>query len=196
MVCEDGSCHPATALGPSCASGDPDQICLGVKTVAYLEGGQPQVTQEQTLASIAGMNATWAQCKIGFQLEQYEQANPSDHGLASGSAAASQTDAIRRAFTDASHLLIVVTGAWGTVKNAWTQLPGFDTHGAIFESSVADYPQIWAHEIGHYLSLDHAGDAMNVMSAIIYPNSTQLTSSQCDAARASATRDWAPMLRG
>jgi hypothetical protein len=195
MVCQDGVCR-ATNIGQSCQSDDPEQLCLAVKTVSYLNSaGNPQVSPEQTAISMAAMNEVWSQCKIGFQTEVYEQVKAEDYGLSSGSSAANQTDSIRRTFMDDNHLLIVMTGAWGTTKNAWTSMPGGDVHGAVFENSVADYPNIWAHEIGHYLNLDHVNDSSDVMNAVIYPSSKALTLGQCEEARMAAKAYWAQMLR-
>ncbi len=63
-----------------------------------------------------------------------------------------------------------------------------------------DYPQIMTHELGHYLNLPHIADSpdqveTNVMNWMVFPDSTQLETAQCNAARASAQSDWKAMLR-
>jgi predicted Zn-dependent protease len=65
----------------------------------------------------------------------------------------------------------------------------------VFESAVADYPQIMAHELGHYLGLEHVSNTSNAMNAIIYPYSEDLSDSQCDQAREIAQEFWSGMMR-
>jgi len=67
--------------------------------------------------------------------------------------------------------------------------------GVVLEQSVATYGSIVAHELGHYLNLQHTSDAYNIMSPIIYTNSLTLTGDQCAEARATALSFWGNMLR-
>jgi hypothetical protein len=194
--CNSAGASSGKALGPSCAGGGSDTLCIGVNYVSYTDSsGAPVASQDLALHDIEATNDVWKQCGIQFQIESYQAVDPTKYGLDPGAGAANQTDQIRDTFNDGNSFLIVQTGYWGTVKNAWTNLPGSAPYGAVFESTVADYPQIVAHELGHYLGLDHVDDPADVMDAIIYPDSTQLSQDQCDLARATAQDFWANMLR-
>ena len=171
-------------------------MCLGVRYVVYTDSsGKALSTKDQAAKNIAQVNQTWAQCGIEFQIDSYEEVDPGKFNLAYDSQAQNQLDQIRNTFNDGQSLLVVFTGPWGTVKNAWTSMPGSAPYGAVFESTVADYPQIVAHELGHYLGLDHVADNSNVMDAIIYPDSVQLTQDQCNLAQQTAQKYWKTMMR-
>jgi hypothetical protein len=189
-----GGGHGQPVIGESCAGGG-DRICIGVSYVTYVVNGSPVVGADQVAANMERINRIWAQCGIAFQVERYEAVRPEEAGLPSGSAAGSQTEAVRRGLADDSTFLIAQTGYWGTTKNAWTQSPGFSTHGAVLESTVATSAEVIAHELGHYVNLDHVSDSSNLLSPLIYPDSDTLYSSQCATARESAQRDWPAMLR-
>lgn len=192
---DTGSTHVRgiAAVGNGCSS--KDSICLGLRYISYDEGNGPISSAQQAATDVAAINRIWAQCGIEFQIDSYEAVDPTKYGLGSGAAAANQTNAIRNAFNDGRTLLVVYTGYWGTTKNAWTSMPGSPPYGAILESSVVNYPNIVAHELGHYLGLDHYDVTTNVMDTLIYPNSSQLESWQCDTARGVATGTWSAMLR-
>ena len=108
-------------------------------------------------------------------------------------------DAIRTPFQDEKYLVVVNTGAWdhGSMgpANAWTAMPGQSPSGAVLESRVATDSGITAHELGHYLGLDHVNDETDLMNPIIYPSSTLITSEQCQEMRAIATTTRAATLR-
>jgi hypothetical protein len=57
------------------------------------------------------------------------------------------------------------------------------------------HPEIYAHELGHYLSLDHVSDAKNVMAERVAPDSLGVTREQCLAAREAVRTYWSRMLR-
>lgn len=193
--CNNAGASGKAVAGPSCAGGKSDTLCIGVNYVSYTDSGTPIADQALAVQDIQATNDIWKQCGIQFQIESYQAVDPAKYGLDPGAGAANQTDQIRNTFNDGNTFLIVQTGYWGTVKNAWTNLPGSAPYGAVFESTVADYPQIVAHELGHYLGLDHVADPADVMDAIIYPDSTQLTPDQCELARSTATSFWSNMLR-
>ena len=185
-----------TITGETCHSNDPHHICLALHYVVYKDTNNVPVIDSKTVTdNMAAINRVWNHCDLGFQIEKFEEAQPTDKNLAFGAESLNQLDPIRKAFMDPSTLLVVTTGDWGTVKNAWTSMPGSELYGAILESSVGNYPNIIAHELGHYLNLDHVADNSNVMDAIIYPTSTSLDQGQCDAARATAQGLWKAMLR-
>ena len=52
-----------------------------------------------------------------------------------------------------------------------------------------------AHELGHYLNLEHVSDQYNVMNPVVYGNSFNLTDDQCAEARATAISFWSNALR-
>jgi hypothetical protein len=184
---------------PSCVSSDPNHICLAVQFVSYKDSnGTPVANVSQVNTILGTMNKLWSQCNIGFQVEKYEQVDPTQVGLSYGAASQSETDQIRNAYgTEKNMLLAVNTGPWGTAVNAWTNMPGNAPYGAVMEQSIVDYGNgiIYAHEFGHYLGLDHVSDQSDLMNAIIYTSSTTLTSDQCATARAAATGIWSAMTR-
>jgi hypothetical protein len=193
----DGTANGAI-IGESCVSNDPNKLCLAMHFVTYTSGGVPAASEAQLAQIVKKMNEMFSQCDIGFQIEHHETANPSDHGLAYGAASQNQLTQIRNDFTNSNdELLAVTTGPWGTAVNAWTAMPGGGPYGAIMESSIVGYNGgiIYAHEFGHYLGLDHYGNTANLMNPVIYGTSTQLTSSQCETARSTASSYWAAMLR-
>lgn len=189
------------ALGETCHTGDANHICLSLKYVVYKdESGQPVVPDSQVIENIAQINQVWSQCDLGFEIGEYVVADPTQSGLIFNTSSSGELDRIRDAYGDDSNLLVVTTGEWsGSLgagsANAWTNMPGTGTYGAILEASVGNYPNIIAHELGHYLNLDHVSDASDVMSPIIYDTSTALTASQCDAARSAAAYYWQAMVR-
>ncbi len=184
----------ASAVGPGCSGGN-GSVCLGIRYISYDEGKGPISSKEQAASDLEGINRIWAQCGIQFEIDSYEAVNPTSYGLASGSDAQNQLDAIRNAFNDGHSLLVVYTGYWGSTKNAWTSMPGSAPYGAVLESSVVNYPNIVAHELGHYLGLDHVDDTANVMNALIYSDSKALDSGQCDLARQTVQQSWSTAQR-
>jgi hypothetical protein len=191
---------PSSMVGTGCHSNDPNQICIGVKFVTFKDSaGTPTVTQNQAIADMATTNVIWKQCNIAFQIDEYSAVAPGDSNLEYATSSFSALDTIRNQFNDGKTFLVAVTGQWvgalNTNANAWTNLPGSGSYGAIFESSVGTYGNIVAHELGHYLNLDHVNDQSDVMNPVIYDNSIGLYNSQCSAARAAATGYWGKMLR-
>jgi hypothetical protein len=188
-------------IGDSCQSNDTNQLCLALKYVVYQDStGTPVVTDDGTVANLEAINDVWSQCDIAFEIENYEAVDPSSEGLLYHTSTSGQLNTVRSAFEDSRTLLVVTTGNWsGTLgagsANAWTMMPGGSPYGVVLEAAVASYPNIIAHELGHYLNLDHIADSTEVMNAVIYTSSTQLTSSQCSTARSAAINYWASMLR-
>jgi hypothetical protein len=190
-------------IGESCKSSDPNHICLALKYIVYTDSsGRPSVTSTQAAANIKVINKIWNQCNIGFQIETYHQIEPSKHHLVFSTANIGDLDEIRSTFEDPDHLLVVTTGSWNrtgslghTSANAWTSLPGSTPYGAVLEASVGNFGNILAHELGHYLNLDHLSEATDLMNPIIYDNSTQLNQDQCNSARSTANSYWADMER-
>ena len=184
------------ALGDSCNSSDPKALCLGLRYVSYKDPDGRAVTSPELAASnILTVNSIYKTCGIQFQIDEYKAVDPITLGIAYGADSVNQLEQIRNTFGFDDSLLVVQTGPWGTTKNAWTAMPGTGTYGAVLEASVADYPNILAHELGHYLNLDHVDDVSNLLDAIIYPNSTNLTSDQCETMRAAVTQYWGRMTR-
>lgn len=194
----------AGVVGDSCRSSDPEHLCLGVKYVVYLDSAKsaPVVTRDQAVKNIRQINSVWAQCKLGFQIDQYVVANPADYRLAFATANNADLTDIRRYFGDDRTLLVATTGRWDrsgtlgkTSANAWTSMPGSGPYGSVLESAVGTFANIIAHELGHYLDLEHVSDASDLMNPIIYDNSIKLTQAECDTARETATDFWKAMLR-
>ncbi len=182
----------------SCRTKDSEHLCIGIKYVAYKsETGAPSATQAEALQLTRNMNKVWAQCNIAFQLETYQAVIASDHGLTYNTAGFGDQDNIRAAFMDDTRFVIVATGPWNRGNNAvaWTQAPGGGRYGVVADKEVATDTNVIAHELGHYMSLDHVSDSGNLLSPVVYPASRGLDTSQCAAARDSATSYWTHMLR-
>jgi hypothetical protein len=203
-ACEGGGTGSYTSgagravMGGECASNDPSQLCIGLKYVVYKDSSGNAVTNERdAVDNLDGINRIWKQCGIAFQIEKYEEVNPAEKGLPfGGSAAESQTSATRQAYAEDDTFLVVTTGAWGVTKNAWTASPGDGPYGAVMEGSISrGYSEIYAHELGHYLGLDHVSDSSDLMTPIIAHSSTNLDAGQCAQTRKIATEFWSKMLR-
>lgn len=186
-------------VGESCSSADPSQICLGVKYVSYVDSkGTPVSPESEAVANIEATNRIWAQCGISFQIDEYLVVNPADYGLTYGGLAAeAQQNDIRNSFQNDTTLLVATTGAWNTTANGWARSPGSAPYGVVMDGGVSGgYPEIYAHELGHYLNLDHVGgDSGNLMYYAISKTPTRLTTDQCDEARRIATGYWVKMVR-
>lgn len=188
-------------LGVSCHSSDPKKICLSLRYVVYENSkAEPVVSKTVALENLKGINSIWSQCNIAFEIGEYLAVNPTDRGLSYNTPTYGELDDIRNEFESSSKLVVVTTGTWSGslgsgAANAWTQMPGGGLYGVVLEAPVGDYANIIAHELGHYLNLDHAGSTSNVMSAVIYDSSTGLSTSQCSAARSAAQYYWKAMYR-
>jgi hypothetical protein len=193
--------EPGSVVGDSCAPGT--NICLGLKYVVYQDAtGDPIETDRDAIDNVRDVNSLWRDCGIQFQIERYVPIDPASENLRYRTAHHSELNQIRRKFMDDRTLLVVMTGAWdrsgslgNTWANAWTNLPGEKVYGSVLERSVSKNPGILAHELGHYLSLDHVSDQSDLMNPIIYRTSTQLRPGQCESARWAAKYFWSKMTR-
>ncbi len=187
-------------VGPSCHGG---ANCLALRYVVYKDSaGKPVVSQEEAIGNLQSINQTWAACGISFQMDEFLPVDPVDYGLTFNTANSSELDPIRRTFDESDTLLVVTTGKWNrsgtlgaTGANAWTNMPGSSALGAILESAVGTYPNIIAHELGHYLNLPHVSDSTDLMNPVIYTTSTRLSSGQCSAALSAISYYWRAMRR-
>ena len=190
-------------VGNTCHSIDSEHICLALKYVAYNDSkGVPVVSQNETISNVSAINQVWQECNIGFQIEEFLPLASSSYGLSFNTSKYSELDKIRQTFDDGTTLLVVTTGKWdrtgtlgNTYANAWTNLPGGDIFGAVLEEPVGTYTNIIAHELGHYLNLDHVNDTSDLMNPIVYISSNHLTASQCQASRSAAGYYWKMMQR-
>jgi hypothetical protein len=200
---QSGEMKSAPPIGPACRGGA-NRLCLGVKLVAYTDpiSERPALSSEEAVGDFQKINSVWNQCNVGFQIDSYMAVRPSTRNLAYQTANNEDLTTIRAAYATDASLLIVLTGTWNrkgslgsTAANAWTAMPGDGPYGAILEAPVATYPNIIAHELGHYMNLPHVSDISDLMNSIIYPGSASLTPDQCETARAVATTYWSKMLR-
>lgn len=198
-----GSNQTSTAVGSTCVNSDPNHICLALKFVVYQDSaGKAVASSADVLKDLGLINQVWSQCNIGFQVEEYDPVDPTQFGLVFNTANTSDLDRIRNVFDEDARFLLVTTGAWNrngtlgqTGANAWTAMPGGGPYGSIFEAPVATYGPIFAHELGHYLNLEHVADSTDVMNPVIYTTSTKLTAGQCGIARATASGFWSAVTR-
>jgi hypothetical protein len=192
-----------SGLGGSCVSSDPNHLCLGLKYVVYRDAnGRPVSDDQAALANLRTMNKLWAQCGISFQLEVFSEADPSQLGLNFHPSDLSEMDSIRTAFSDPHRLVMVTTGSWNrrgslgeNAANAWTAMPKSEPYGSVFEAPVATYSEIYSHEMGHYLNLDHSHESEDLMNPVIFHRSTRIRSEECGTARNTASVYWAQAVR-
>lgn len=187
----------------SCKGDNPNQVCLALKYVVYKDSsGKPVLGPDEVEENLKQINSLWNQCDLNFTVEELVKADPADYGLSVHPAQNYELTSIRKAFQDPSMLLVVTTAPWdrsgslgNTGANAWTAMPGTAPYGAVLESPVGTYANIIAHELGHYLNLDHANSQAELMNPIIYNSSKTLTSRECSEARAAVSTYWERMLR-
>jgi hypothetical protein len=139
---------------------------------------------------------------VSFRLEEFEAVDPLRHGIRFRIRNYSDLTDVRQQFGDPGRLLVAFTGPWDrqgslgdSTANAWTSMPGYAPYGAVLEAPVAGNANLVAHELGHYLNLEHAHDELNVMNAIIYRRSVKLGGALCAAARQAAQLTWTAMVR-
>lgn len=190
-------------LGGTCKTGDSNHLCLGLKYVVYQNSSNKAVVSQPDLVkTVDGISDVWKQCDIGFQLDQVVSAQPPSGTLKYNPANMIEMDDIRKVYGDSNSLLVVTTGKWdrsgslgNTGANAWTSMPGELLAGVILESTVGTFVNIIAHELGHYLNLDHVSDDTDLMNPIIGDKSKALTRQQCSEARAAVNSEWQRMIR-
>jgi hypothetical protein len=191
-------------IGESCAqSGNSKQICLGIKYVSYVDGqGDDVESENDAVRDVIYANRIWQECGIQFQLEDYQRVRPQEFELRYRTRNYEELNQIRGTFAEPGELLVVATGSWdregslgNTWANAWTNLPGERLNGVVLERPVSSYPQILAHELGHYLSLDHTDDPRSLMSPLVHRDSVELTRQECQSARWAARTYWREMMR-
>ncbi len=178
-------------------------INLAVRWVVYQNGSSvPILSQSQVTEVLQRVNTLWSPCGIRFQLERYEAAIPAAFRLQYHPADAFELDQIRHTWADPRQLLVVATGSWdrsgslgNSFANAWTSLPGEIPYGVVLEAPVADYANLVAHELGHYLGLLHEGEDENLMHPVIHGISRELTPEQCKESREVAETFWTLVLR-
>jgi hypothetical protein len=191
---------PVPGAGTGCDSDDPKHICLAVKYVTYEDSaGTPTLTEDEVRSNLKGINALWSQCNVSFALKRYASVDPSDYGLLYQPTTQSSLNTIRSKLNDGDSLLVVSTATWaGSLgagsANAWTMLPGGGPYGVVLERPVDDNANLIAHELGHYLNLDHVSDSYAMMSPVIYERSENIYDSQCATARSAAKYFWSDMI--
>lgn len=169
-------------------------LTLAVKYVTYVgENGSPVITPGDAQHVIDEVNQVYSSCSVRFRLEEFVTAHPEDSGLGYHPSTMKELDPIRRQYDDANRLVIINTGKWNKTgglgadgANAWTMMPGDRPSGTVIESPYASNANLVAHELGHYLNLDHSKDRANLMNPVIYRASTGLSNVQCDRIREAA----------
>jgi hypothetical protein len=193
-----------SAVGESCVSpADPARLCIGLKYTVYVSGSdRPEELRQDAIESVLGANRIWSACEIAFQIDQFVPVDPKSYHLRFRTADYRELETIRRDFDDDRSFLVVATGDWdrhgslgNTGANAWTNMPGDALHGAVLERWVSGIPNMLAHELGHYLSLDHTDDPRNLMYPQLFDDTEELTRTQCQSARWAAKHFWPKMLR-
>lgn len=167
-------------------------IVVALKFVNYQnDEGKPVATESATKEAVKGMNAIYKQCGVAFVAEDIIEVTPKNRGLEYSLSSMGELDPTRAEFAESDQLVVINTGPWsmGGSANAWAKMPGSSEEplGAVLEESVAADEGITAHEVGHYLNLDHASDEANLMNPVIYKTSRALSAEQCATVRETAT---------
>jgi hypothetical protein len=189
---------------PQCKSLDSQTQCLGLKVVTYQDDiTQNPLTTAEAQKNLDTINQLWGACNIQFTIDTFLEANPQEVGLSRSPAQTGELSAIRKTFEDPNNLLLVVTENWdrsgtlgATSANAWATLPGTFPSGIVMETGVATFGNIIAHELGHLLGLDHSNIKTDLMSPVIYDDSTQLPEPSCQTAQSVIREFWSQALRG
>ncbi len=176
------------------ASTQPDHITLAVRYVAYADAsGKPVISTTETQKIFRSINEVYKSCNLHFRVEEFTIAKPIEYGLQFNPSRMRDLEKIRRSFEQPDRLLVINTGKWNHKgglgadgANAWTMMPGSSPSGAVIEGTVASYAPLIAHELGHYLNLDHVQDQTNMMNPTIYTSSNVITPSQCENMRRTA----------
>lgn len=202
-----GFSFPGFSPGPvglsQCRQDDSSHLCLALKYIVFADReGTPAVKEPRVRAGVGAINQIWNQCGIQFSVDQFMVVDPKKYNLSFHTSENWELDEIRKTFMDSKSLLVVTTGTWdrtgslgNTGANAWTSMPGERYLGAVLEAPVGDYPNIIAHELGHYLNLDHMDDTDLLMNPVIYEKSKGLTKRECLAALGSIRDFWSAMVR-
>ena len=180
---------------PTCVSSDINHICIGLKIVSYERGGASVLSQAQAINLVNGINSVWAQCNIGFQLETFQQVDPTTEGLTYDSDWQSDGDTIRETFSDKSKFLVVTLGKLSGSTIGVTEMPGSGVYGSLIEDSYAQNALTVGHELGHYQGLYHVSSNQNLMYAYIGSHTATLTNAQCNTARSTDQASWRSMFR-
>lgn len=175
--------------------------CLSLRYVSFRDdGGEPVLSANTAQDNVDAINEVFDQCRIQFQIDSFASVDPATVDLNFNTSSSDELTEIRKAFRDPKSLLVVTTGDWSGdlgegSANAWTMMPGSAPYGAILEESVGNYPNIIAHELGHYLGLDHIDDESSLMNPVIYSYSKELSDEECSIARQAIDSYWRPMIR-
>jgi hypothetical protein len=169
----------------------PSSVLLALKFVEFLPSqGAQRLGEAKVKKLVEEMNSIYSKCSISFRLEETATVNPDQFGLPYHLNSVEKMHEVRKPFDDPRYLVVISTGSWDHKKmgaaNAWTAMPGEIPSGAVVESPVVTFAGIVAHEIGHYLSLNHVKNNVNLMNPIIYQVSKELTAEQCANMRATA----------
>ncbi len=164
--------------------------------------GEDVEPQNDAIRDVEYANQIWRDCGIQFQLEDHQSVQPQEFDLRYRTRNYEELNQIREVFSEPNRLLVVATGRWdrsgslgNSWANAWTNLPGEEMYGVVLERTVTHYPQILAHELGHYLSLGHEDDSRSLMSPVVARESVELSRQECKEARWAARKYWRNMMR-
>ncbi len=185
-----------------CQSDRPGTLCLNLKFVEYKNDSESaRKARSDARKIINEVNKVWEPCRIQFKMKHFAWVDPKKYRLPQTTSHLSELHPIRDAFADGRNLLLVITDNWNrrgslgqTFANAWTSFPGDNHEGAIIERKAKHDPNLSAHELGHYLGLDHERDYQNLMNPVVHYNSQGLTENQCTVARITAEKYWKDRL--
>jgi hypothetical protein len=178
-----------------------EELVLAVKFVPYVGGdGRPVLSESRARAMIEEVNRIYSRCDLRLRLELYHAVRPETAGLAFEARTMKDLNRIREPFDDPRFIVVITTGPWRHESmgkaHAWTMMPGEAPAGTVIDGGVAGNAALLAHEIGHYLNLEHEKVSGNLMNPLIFGDATLLSAQQCQELRASAQSSRSAALRG
>jgi hypothetical protein len=188
-----------------------EQLDIAVRYLSFTDSnGTAVVNQGEVQEAMDYASRIWAQCGIGFRLENFQEIQAESIGTRFNPANYSELDQMRINTQQDTDLIFIATGKWnrsGTLgssgSNCFSSFPGDEAEGIVCEKSSAASPTMIAHEVGHWVDLRHTNSPStdgvddtnagnvgnNLMDHFVGPSNTEMTRGQCARAR-SAIAEW------
>lgn len=98
-------------------------------------------------------------------------------------------------FATRTALIVGISGPWKEIHLGWSFISPGDPLGLILNPKEITKPYTLAHEMGHYMGLNHHPNSQNVMSSTDNGGIQTLEPAQCQAVRANIPSALGPAMR-